>query len=150
MGNILREVGAIARCFESISNIEFKPYGLSKNQYIYLVRICENPGIIQEEIVYMVKVDRSTASRAIDKLEQGGLIRKEQESDNRKNKALYPTEKGKEMYAFLRKEDDYSNAAAVKGLTAEEEETLLRLLQKVRANVEPDWEKVKNGGTREY
>ncbi|WP_037284919.1 MarR family winged helix-turn-helix transcriptional regulator [Saccharibacillus sacchari] len=150
MGNILREVGAIARCFESISNIEFKPYGLSKNQYIYLVRICENPGIIQEEIVYMVKVDRSTASRAIDKLEQGGLIRKEQESDNRKNKALYPTEKGKEMYAFLRKEDDYSNAAAVKGLSAEEEETLLRLLQKVRANVEPDWEKVKNGGTREY
>jgi len=150
MSNILREVGAIARCFESISNIEFKPYGLSKNQYIYLVRICENPGIIQEEIVYMVKVDRSTASRAIDKLEQGGLIRKEQESDNRKNKALYPTEKGKEMYAFLRKEDDYSNAAAVKGLSAEEEETLLRLLQKVRANVEPDWEKVKNGGTREY
>ncbi|CAM4136287.1 MarR family winged helix-turn-helix transcriptional regulator [Saccharibacillus endophyticus] len=150
MGNILREVGAIARCFESISNIEFKPYGLSKNQYIYLVRICENPGIIQEEIVYMVKVDRSTASRAIEKLERDGFIQKEQESDNRKNKALYPTEKGKEMYAFLRKEDDYSNAAAVKGLSAEEEETLLRLLQKVRANVEPDWEKVKNGGTREY
>lgn len=150
MGNILREVGAIARCFESISNIEFKPYGLSKNQYIYLVRICENPGIIQEEIVYMVKVDRSTASRAIEKLEQGGLIHKEQESDNRKNKALYPTEKGKEMYAFLRKEDDYSNAAAVKGLSAEEQETLLLLLQKVRANVEPDWEMVKNGGTREY
>ncbi len=150
MGNILREVGAIARCFESISNIEFKPYGLSKNQYIYLVRICENPGIIQEEIVYMVKVDRSTASRAIDKLERDGLIRKEQESDNRKNKALYPTEKGKEMYAFLRKEDDYSNAAAVKGLSAEEQETLLQLLQKVRANVEPDWEKVKNGGSREY
>lgn len=150
MGNILREVGAIARCFESISNIEFKPYGLSKNQYIYLVRICENPGIIQEEIVYMVKVDRSTASRAIDKLERDGLIRKEQESDNRKNKALYPTEKGKEMYAFLRKEDDYSNAAAVKGMSAEEQETLLQLLQKVRANVEPDWEKVKNGGSREY
>lgn len=150
MGNILREVGAISRCFESISNIEFKPYGLSKNQYIYLVRICENPGIIQEEIVYMVKVDRSTASRAIEKLERDGFIRKEQESDNRKNKALYPTGKGKEMYAFLRKEDDYSNAAAVKGLSAEEQQTLLRLLQKVRANVEPDWEKVKNGGSREY
>lgn len=150
MGNILREVGAIARCFESISNIEFKPYGLSKNQYIYLVRICENPGIIQEEIVYMVKVDRSTASRAIEKLERDGFIQKEQESDNRKNKALYPTEKGKEMYAFLRKEDDYSNAAAVKGLSVEEQETLMQLLQKVRANVEPDWEMVKNGGSREY
>ncbi|MEJ8303436.1 MarR family transcriptional regulator [Saccharibacillus sacchari] len=150
MGNILREVGAIARCFESISNIEFKPYGLSKNQYIYLVRICENPGIIQEEIVYMVKVDRSTASRAIEKLERDGFIQKEQESDNRKNKALYPTEKGKEMYEFLRKEDDYSNSAAVKGLSAEEQETLLQLLQKVRANVEPDWEMVKNGGSREY
>lgn len=48
MADVLREIGAISRALDSISNIEFKKYELTKGQYLYLVRICENPGIIQE------------------------------------------------------------------------------------------------------
>lgn len=150
MGNILREIGAIERCFESIANIEFKQYGVSKNQYIYLVRICENPGIIQEKILYLLKVDRSTASRAIEKLRQSGFIYKEKNPDNKKNLALYPTEKGEAMYKILKREDDYSNAIAIQGFSLEEQAVLLELLQRIRRNVEPEWELVKNGGNRCY
>jgi len=150
VGNILREIGAIERCFESIANIEFKQYGVSKNQYIYLVRICENPGIIQERILYLLKVDRSTASRAIEKLRQEGFIYKEKNPDNKKNLALYPTEKGEAMYKILKREDDYSNAIAIQGFSLEEQAILLELLQRIRRNVEPEWELVKNGGNRCY
>lgn len=150
MENILREIGAIERCFESIANIEFKQYGVSKNQYIYLVRICENPGIIQEKILYLLKVDRSTASRAIEKLRQEGFIYKEKNPDNKKNLALYPTEKGEAMYKILKREDDYSNAIAIQGFSLEEQAVLLELLQRIRRNVEPEWELVKNGGNRCY
>src|SRR5690625_6715284 len=45
---------------DSISNIEFKEYDLTKGQYLYLVRIYENPGIIQEKLSDMIKVDRTT------------------------------------------------------------------------------------------
>ncbi len=65
--DILREIGMIARALDSISNIEFKEYDLTKGQYLYLVRICENPGIIQEKLAEMIKVDRTTAARAIKK-----------------------------------------------------------------------------------
>ena len=150
MGNILREIGAIERCFESIANIEFKQYGVSKNQYIYLVRICENPGIIQEKILYLLKVDRSTASRAIEKLMQEGFIYKEKNPNNKKNLALYPTEKGEAMYKILKREDDYSNSIAIQGFSLEEQAVLLELLQRIRRNVEPEWELVKNGGNRCY
>lgn len=150
MGNILREIGAIERCFESIANIEFKHYGVAKNQYIYLVRICENPGIIQEKILHILKVDRSTASRAIEKLRQEGFIYKEKGPDNKKNKALYPTARGEAMNKILKREDDYSNAVAVQGFTLEERAVLLELLQRIRKNVEPEWELVKNGGNRCY
>ncbi len=44
MKEILREIGMIARALDSISNIEFKEYELTKGQYLYLVRICESPG----------------------------------------------------------------------------------------------------------
>ena len=57
MKEILREIGMIARALDSISNIEFKEHNLTKGQYLYLVRICENPGIIQEKLAEMIKVD---------------------------------------------------------------------------------------------
>ncbi len=85
MQGILREIGMIARCLDTISNVEFKEYSLSKGQYLYLVRICENPGIIQEKLAEMIKVDRTTAARAIQKLEQQGMIYKSDHPENKKN-----------------------------------------------------------------
>ena len=76
MKEVLREIGMVARALDSISNIEFKEYDLTKGQYLYLVRICENPGIIQERLAEMIKVDRTTAARAIKKLEIQGFIEK--------------------------------------------------------------------------
>lgn len=150
MKQILREVGMITRCFESIANIEFKEYNLSKNQYIYLVRICENPGIIQERIADLLKVDRSTASRAIEKLRQAGFIDKVVMEDNKKNVRLYATEKGMKIFKMLQTEEAYSNEAALKGITQKEQQILLTLLTIIRTNIEPDWELVKRGGKRAY
>ena len=51
--DILRDIGVIAGALDSISNIEFKEIDLTKGQFIYLTRICENPGIIQEKLAEM-------------------------------------------------------------------------------------------------
>ena len=103
MKEILREIGMIARALDSISNIEFKEYDLTKGQYLYLVRICENPGIIQEKLAEMIKVDRTTAARAIKKLEINGFIEKKEDKHNKKIKKLFPTEKGEECLSFYKK-----------------------------------------------
>ncbi|MET3193674.1 MarR family transcriptional regulator [Gottfriedia sp. OAE603] len=150
MKEILREIGMIARALDSISNIEFKELELTKGQYLYLVRICENPGIIQEKLAEMIKVDRTTAARAIQKLEQQGLIEKKNDGINKKNKGLFPTDKGQQIYPFLKREGDHSNQVALSGLSTDEIETVFNLLQKIRKNVEVDWNHVKKGNKREY
>ncbi|MDM5329053.1 MarR family transcriptional regulator [Neobacillus sp. CF12] len=150
MKEILREIGMIARALDSISNIEFKEYDLTKGQYLYLVRICENPGIIQEKLAEMIKVDRTTASRAIKKLEMNGFIEKKDDKHNKKIKKLFPTEKGKNVYPFIKRENDFSNIVALKGFSEKEAETIFNLLQRVRRNVEKDWEFVKKGNKRDY
>jgi DNA-binding MarR family transcriptional regulator len=147
---ILREIGMIARALDSISNIEFKEYDLTKGQYLYLVRICENPGIIQEKLAEMIKVDRTTAARAIKKLEMQGFIDKRDDDSNKKIKKLFPTEKGKNVYPFLKREGEYSNMVALSGLSFEETETIFQLLQRVRKNIEVEWDFVKKGNKREY
>ncbi|MBU8685528.1 MarR family transcriptional regulator [Bacillus haynesii] len=150
MKDILREIGMIARALDSISNIEFKEHDLTKGQYLYLVRICENPGIIQEKLAEMIKVDRTTAARAIKKLEMKGFIERRDDEHNKKIKKLFPTEKGNEVFPFIKRENDYSNCVALEGFSEGEAETIFNLLQRVRKNVEKDWELVKKGNKRNY
>ncbi|WP_339229315.1 MarR family transcriptional regulator [Oceanobacillus sp. FSL K6-2867] len=150
MIEILREIGMIARALDSISNIEFKEYELTRGQYLYLVRICENPGIIQEKLAEMVKVDRTTAARAIKKLEHNGFIEKKKDNHNKKIKKLFPTIKGINVYPFIKRENEHSNSVALEGLSETEIDTIFNLLQRVRMNIEKDWEFVKKGNKRDY
>lgn len=147
---IIREIGVIARSLDSIANIEFRELQLAKGQYVYLVRIFEHPGIIQEELSDMLKVDRSTVARSVQKLEKNGFVERKFSSENRKNKLLFTTEKGTRLAKFLLREHVYSEKRAVEGLTSSEQENLKRLLTKVRQNIVADWEAVKKGNKRKY
>ena len=150
MAEILRDIGMIARALDSISNIEFKEVDLTRGQYLYLVRICENPGIIQEKLAEMIKVDRTTTARAIKKLESNGMIERLEDKENKKIKKLYPTKKGAEIYPFIIRENNYSNAVSLNGLSDEEAKQLEYLLKKVCKNVSEDWNFVKKGNKRIY
>lgn len=150
MKEILREIGVIARALDSISNIEFKEHDLTKGQYLYLVRICEIPGIIQEKLVEMIKVDRTTASRVIKKLEMNGFIEKKDDEHNKKIKKLFPTEKGKNVFPFIKRENEHSNRVALTGFSEKEAEFIFNFLQRIRKNIEKDWEYVKKGNKRSY
>ncbi|QDQ02477.1 MarR family transcriptional regulator [Lysinibacillus fusiformis] len=150
MKEILRDIGAIARALDSISNIEFKELDLTKGQYLYVIRICENPGMIQEKVAELLKVDRTTASRAIQKLVTKGFVEKRFDAHNKKNKHLFPTEKSLALYPFLKREGDYSNARALDGFSDEEINFIHHLLGRVRQNIEVDWDCVKKGHKRHY
>ncbi|MCD8817814.1 MarR family winged helix-turn-helix transcriptional regulator [Mammaliicoccus sciuri] len=150
MEDILRNIGIISRALDSISNIEFKELNLNKGQFVYLVRICENPGIIQEQLVEMLKIDRATASRAIKNLEKHDFIIKKNEENNKKNKLLFPTEKGLEIYPFIIRENEHSNSVALKGFDKAEIAKLAKDLERVKINISDDWLYVKKGNKREY
>lgn len=150
MNDLLREVGIISRSLESLSNIEFKEFGLSKGQYLYVVRICEHPGIIQDQLADLVKTDRTTAHRSVAKLVEQGFVEKQNDESNKKIKRLFPLQRAIDIYPILLREEKHSNTQALAGLSAEEATQFYQLLQKVRANVEQDWEWVKKGNKRDY
>lgn len=150
MEDILREIGSISRMLESIANIEFKEVQLSKGQYIYLVRIFENEGIIPERLAERIKVDRTTLSRAVKNLEENGFILKESDKENKKIKHLYTTAKGKQAVQLIIRENNYSNKVAIQQLSALERKNLAEMLKKIKSSVEVDWVNVKNGIKRDY
>ncbi|VTR18788.1 Uncharacterised protein [Actinobacillus pleuropneumoniae] len=54
------------------------------------------------------------------------------------------------MYPLIKRENDYSNLVALSGFSESETEIIFDLLQRVRHNVEKDWEFVKKGNKRHY
>ena len=147
---VLREIGIIARALDSIANIEFRDLELARGQYLYLVRIGEQPGIIQEELSDLLKVDRSTVARSVKKLADKGLIRELTDHSNRKIKKWILTEKGQKLYRFILSEHAYSENTALKGFSQAEILQLEEWLAKMRENVAADWEVVKMGQNRNY
>ncbi|MDT6980442.1 MarR family transcriptional regulator [Levilactobacillus zymae] len=150
MPDVLREIGMIARALDSISNVEFKQYQLTKGQYLYLVRICEHPGIIQEDLGKLIMVERSTVIRAVQKLVAQGLVEKRPDATNRKIRHLFPTPQAQPIYARVIAENAYSTQVALQGLNPTEQAQLGHLLQRARLNVATDWEAVQRGQTRHY
>ncbi|WP_195549943.1 MarR family winged helix-turn-helix transcriptional regulator [Streptococcus australis] len=147
---VLREIGIIARALDSIANIEFRDLDLARGQYLYLVRIGEQPGIIQEELSDLLKVDRSTVARSVKKLADKGLIRELTDPSNQKIKKWILTEKGQALYPFILAEHAYSEKTALKGFSKPEILQLEEWLAKMRENVAADWELVKKGQKRNY
>lgn len=146
----LRKIGTISRALDSIANIEFKQMKLTRGQYLFLVRIYENPGMISDHIAEILSVDRTTASRSIQKLEKQELVVKKSDSNNKKIRHLFVTEKGKKLAQIIEKENNFSNQMALSGLDQSERKQLNKLLSKVEQNVDQNWHFVKNGGKREY
>lgn len=150
MIDILREVGMIERALDSISNIEFKDINLSNLQFLYVVLIYEHPGIIAEQLANLIKVDRTTLARAVRRLEKQGYVYRESDPDNKKIKHLYVTEKGKQIYPFIIRENSHSNEVALQGFTPEEAQQVHDYLKRIRQNIDADWKFVKRGGKRKY
>ncbi|KRM78355.1 transcriptional regulator [Lapidilactobacillus dextrinicus DSM 20335] len=150
MPDILRTVGDISRALDVIANIEFKDLNLTKGQYVYLVRIVENPGIIQSRLAELIKVDRTTVAHAVKKLEHNGLITREFSDTNKKNKGLFATNQGKKLYPLIIRENNYSNQNALAGLSPDQIDQLDQLLQQVMHNIETDWQQVISGQKRQY
>ena len=55
-----------------------------------------------------------------------------------------------QIYPFIKRENDYSNLVALEGFSEKEAENSFDLLQRIRKNVEKDWEFVKKGNKRSY
>ncbi|AWI03444.1 MarR family transcriptional regulator [Clostridium drakei] len=142
--HILREIGTLSRCIHSISDLKFKEINLQKGQFTFLTRICENQGINQIDLSNLLKVDKTTTTKAIQKLIEAGYIDKKRDDIDKRMWRLYPKEKALEVYTFIIEEENRNIEACFKNFNSEEKELVSKLVKKMRENIESDWKEIKN------
>ncbi|HWQ61722.1 MAG TPA: MarR family transcriptional regulator, partial [Negativicutes bacterium] len=89
----LREVGALARCIHSINDLKYRELGLQRGQFIFLTRVVEHPGVNLAELSAMLRVDKTTTTKAVQKLLAAGLVARERDAADARMWRLVPTDR---------------------------------------------------------
>jgi DNA-binding MarR family transcriptional regulator len=134
-----QSIGYLARiCFRSFSRALEKrtaPYGVSSGQWRFLRVLWQEDGLTQRELSRRVGMREPTTVVALRKLEQGGLVRRETSTEDRRKIHVFLTEAARALQGVLSPYVAEVNAIATTGLTATEIQTLKRLMEKVAGNL---------------
>ena len=141
---ILREVGTVARCIQSISDITYREIKLQRGQFIFLTRICEQPGINLIELSNILKVDKTTTTKAIQKLLEENYVQRTRDTADKRMWHLYPTDKAANLYPYIISEENKNIDVCFAGFSPEEQAMACSLLQRMGDNIEQNWKALKN------
>lgn len=111
------------------------PLGLSTNQFIYIMCLCEHPGISQEQLSEIVRIDKGSVARSLRQLcELGYLTRIISETDKRQY-SLLPTEKAAGVYPTLHEIVMEYESYLTRNLTPEQSDQLYSLLSSLEEDI---------------
>ena len=131
MNFLMKYVKTISRCFTLYREEELKINELSGYQHPYLRRICENPGISQDQLAKMLHVNKSNVARQLALLEQNGYIVRKESSKDKRQFEVYPLEKGIEIYPRIIEVIEAWNEELLAGFSDEEKQQLFIMLDRL-------------------
>ena len=109
--------------------------GISKGKIPYLMKILTSPGIVQEDLTRHLCLDRAATARALQSLENHGFVYREEDTEDRRRKKVYPTAKAQRLQGEMVEILKAHNEVLLSGLDAAERDLLMSLLDRVIDNL---------------
>lgn len=117
------------------------PLRLNSSQYMYVIKICQHPGMTKDQFQACSYLNPSNITRSIATLEKEGfIIRKVSEQDKR-TRHLYPTQKAKDACEKIFSIASEWEKKIFKDMTEEEKEGFLDQFLKISRNIVAELEK---------
>ena len=95
----------ITKCFAAISRQtqifytrELMDANISYGQMMFIICICDKPGLSQDEIAAEMLLDKSTVARAVKQLTENDLVIRAIDNNDKRKHHIYPTEKALLLY----------------------------------------------------
>ncbi|MDJ0947964.1 MAG: MarR family winged helix-turn-helix transcriptional regulator [Alphaproteobacteria bacterium] len=121
---------------ESVTSIYATLFGLSVSEWRAMAVLGTDQAMSASELVARSSMDKVNVSRAVQGLRKGGLLKRDIDGDDRRRSVLRLTEKGREtlrtLVPLVRKLEE----ELLEGLSSDERDTLIRLMEKVRKNAD--------------
>ena len=139
MSQIARKLSILARCQGMFRAGRLRESGLLPPHYNYVIPICRNPGLSQEQLARRVYFDKYNVTRHLSKLEEGGYVERRPSESDKRVILVYPTQKMLDLLPQVRQCIEKWDAMLFDGLSAEEldqfDATLTKITQRAQEYV---------------
>ncbi len=102
----------------------------------YLYNKCQQGDVYQRDLERQFSIRRSTATKILQLMEKNGLIIRQTVAFDARLKKLVLTDKAIAIHQLVQKEIDKTETRLAKGLTQQDKDTLLELLEKIKSNLQ--------------
>ncbi|CED57890.1 MarR family winged helix-turn-helix transcriptional regulator [Aliivibrio wodanis] len=128
-------VNVVANKASKSFEAELKQHGLTVALWPTMMCLWEEEGVTQRDISEKSKVENSTTTRTLDKLEKLGLVERQADPNSRRSFRIYLTAKGQALKETLLPIPISVNKQMLSSLELNEQKEIIRLLQKMVATI---------------
>lgn len=119
---ILKWLSVADRITKLYLDEKLEPLGINSSQHMYLLKICDNPGILQDSLIDTFYIHPSNIVRMIAALEKKGFLTRKPYEKDKRTWRLYPTQKAADSAEKIRKICDETEAMLMAEITESERE----------------------------
>ena len=81
---------------------QLAPFGINSSQYMFLIKLCDSPGILQDSLMDMYYIHPSNIVRTIAALEKQGMLTRSPYDKDKRTWKLYPTDRALSAISEIR------------------------------------------------
>lgn len=132
------------RLSTSLLSVRLQELDICPGLIPYIMSTMEHGSMTQDELSTFIRVDPAATTRALKSLEKKGLVKREVNPKNRRQKLVSPTDKTREIYGKLVPILQRHNEVMLDGFTDDEKATVLKAMDRVLANVQNKLDEVRD------
>jgi DNA-binding MarR family transcriptional regulator len=108
-----------------------EPHGFHPREFGLMTVMAKRPGLTQQELAMLARVDPSSMVALLDELERRGIAERRVDPEDRRRRAVYLTEAGKKQMQVLQREARKAAQTFMAPLDEDERAQLNALLRKL-------------------
>ncbi|CAN5912262.1 hypothetical protein BH23ACT11_BH23ACT11_05160 [soil metagenome] len=130
----------VCRAHRGIVGAFLAELGLHVGQEMVLIELWEQDGLRSGELASRLGVEPPTATRMVQRLENGRIVRRQQDPEDARSFRVYLTDAGRSLEEPVTRRWELVEERLLAGLSHEERRSFYRILFKVRAGLDPGFE----------
>ncbi|MCW2390855.1 DNA-binding MarR family transcriptional regulator [Sphingobium sp. B1D7B] len=142
-------IGDLGRLYRRRFDERTRSLGITGPQMRALAQIMRFPGINQGALAERLDVEPITTCRMVDRLEQADMVERRRDPQDRRAWQLFLTEAAKPLAAELQQIGQRVLNESLAGISAEEQETVLSVLCRIRDNLSGDSQPATDAAAKE-
>jgi DNA-binding MarR family transcriptional regulator len=110
-------------------------YNITIEQWIIIVNLMRYDGQFQQQLANNTYKDKSSVTRMVAALQRQGLVKRTPDQDDRRQKRIFLTDKGRELFKRLKPLALKTQKQATREIKAEDIEFCKNILVKIHDNI---------------